>query len=224
MKSELKNMGRSGDLMSSYMSSNSSLSDTFLRDIAMNFLSAGRDTSGVALSWFFWLIFESPHTEANILEELRNVLHGRTRVPLEDLHRLMYLHAALYETLRLYPPVPIHHKAAVHNDTTVKAGTIILYSIYSMARMEWIWRKDCREFRLERWIGEDGALKPGLVFKFMTFNAGPRSCLGQDMAFTLMKIAVATILANFQVVVVEGQNVSPKTSMILSIKNGLKVT
>ncbi|KAL4190504.1 hypothetical protein AMTRI_Chr07g25090 [Amborella trichopoda] len=228
-KSQLGSVGSSGDLMSSYISSNRSLSDTFLRDTAVNFLSAGRDTSGVALSWFFWLIFKNPHTEAKIIEELRNVLDGRTRVPLEDLHQLVYLHAALYETLRLYPPVPIDHKAAVHDDvlpdgTTMKAGTKIFYSIYSMARMEWIWGKDCREFRPERWIGEGGDLKPDLEFKFMTFNAGPRSCLGQDMAFTQMKIAVATILANFHVEVVEGQNVSPKTSVILSIKNGLKVT
>ncbi|KAL4190498.1 hypothetical protein AMTRI_Chr07g75970 [Amborella trichopoda] len=228
-KSELESKGSSEDLMTSYMSSNRSLSNTFLRDTMVNFLFAGRDASGVALSWFFWLIFENPHTEAKILEELRNVLGGRTSIPLEDLHRLVYLHAALYETLRLYPPVPIDQKAAVHNDilpdgTMVKAGTKIFYSIYSMARMEWIWGKDCREFRPERWIGEGGELKPDLEFKFMSFNAGPRSCLGQDMAFTQMKIAVATILANFQVVVVEGQNVSPKTSVILLNKNGLKVT
>ena len=44
--------------------------DKFLRDICVNFILAGRDTSSVALAWFFWLLGKNPGVEAKILEEV----------------------------------------------------------------------------------------------------------------------------------------------------------
>ncbi|KAF5198990.1 Cytochrome p450 [Thalictrum thalictroides] len=38
-------------------------SDKFLRDICVNFILAGRDTSSVALSWFFWLLEKHPEVK-----------------------------------------------------------------------------------------------------------------------------------------------------------------
>ncbi|KAL0875597.1 hypothetical protein Bca101_025302 [Brassica carinata] len=87
-----------------------------LQRIALNFVLAGRDTSSVALSWFFWLVMKNPEVEKKIIEELSTVLEetrgndqGKwTEEPLEfdEADRLVYLKAALAETLRLYPSVP----------------------------------------------------------------------------------------------------------------------
>ncbi|KAG5001530.1 hypothetical protein JHK87_022602 [Glycine soja] len=55
------------------------LSAATLRQIALNFLLAGRDTLSMALSWFFWLIMNHPTVEEKILAELTTVLtstHG----------------------------------------------------------------------------------------------------------------------------------------------------
>lgn len=73
---------------------------------------------------------------------------------------MVYLQAAISESLRLYPPVPIEMKEAVEDDVLpdgfeVKKGARVLYCVFSMARMESIWGKDCLEFKPERWI-EDG--------------------------------------------------------------------
>ncbi|KAF9612005.1 hypothetical protein IFM89_037288 [Coptis chinensis] len=61
-------------------------SDTFLRNICVNFILAGRDTSSVALSWFFWLLVKHPEVEKRILEEIQNILCQRARTTdMEDL-------------------------------------------------------------------------------------------------------------------------------------------
>ncbi|MQL90110.1 hypothetical protein Taro_022689 [Colocasia esculenta] len=49
-------------------------SDDFLQHVALNFILAGRDTTSVALSWFFYLIMQNPATEDKILREIGGVL------------------------------------------------------------------------------------------------------------------------------------------------------
>uniref|UniRef100_A0A5K1FZ90 Uncharacterized protein n=2 Tax=Nymphaea colorata TaxID=210225 RepID=A0A5K1FZ90_9MAGN len=221
---------RGGDLLSIYAEKSDEV--TFLRDTAVNFLIAGRDTSGTALSWFFWNLANHPHVEAKILEELREVLREKTRESLkpDDLDKLVYLHAALSESLRLYPSVPIGQKgvikeATLPSGTVVKPGMVIFYLIYAVGRMEWVWGKDCMEFKPERWIDENGKLRhENNSYRFLAFNGGPRTCIGKDVAFVQMKFAAALVLLNFEVRVVEGHPVAPLTSVILNMKRGLMVT
>ncbi|KAM3393586.1 hypothetical protein ACQJBY_014359 [Aegilops geniculata] len=142
---------------------------------------------------------------------------------------MVYLHAALCECLRLYPPVPFQHKVAAASDVLpsghqMKAGNKILVYIYSMGRMDGVWAKDCMEFRPERWIGDDGKLRYEPSYKFIAFNAGPRTCLGKEMAFTHMKVVVAAMLWNFTVEAVPGHVIEPKLSIILHMKKGFAVT
>ncbi|KAK1264522.1 Cytochrome P450 86B1 [Acorus gramineus] len=167
---------------------------------------------------------------ARVFDEAEEVLALRRVTPmwcwkLMSLRGLVYLHAALCETLRLYPPVPFNHKWAAKADVlpsgvSVEAGTRILISMYAMGRMERVWGKDCEEFRPERWITERGRIKYEPSHKFLAFNAGPRTCLGKDMAFTQMKIVAAAMIYNFEVEAVEGHVVEPKLSIILHMKNG----
>ncbi|KAK1264526.1 Cytochrome P450 86B1 [Acorus gramineus] len=203
--------------------------DKFLRDSVLNFMIAGRDTTAAGLAWFFWLVSKNPHVETKIYEELKarfGEADEQTKVfDVESLRGLVYLHAALSEALRLYPPVPFEHKWAAKADVlpsgvSVGRGTEILFSTYAMGRMEGVWGKDCEEFRPERWITERGKIKYEPSHKFLAFNAGPRTCLGKDMAFTQMKIIVAAMIYNFEVEAVEGHIVEPKLSIILHMKNG----
>lgn len=97
-------------------------SEKFLRDICINFILAGRDTSSVALSWFFWLVQKNPAVEEKIVEEISGIVRERgsdqedddgglmITFKTEEIKRMEYLQAALSEALRLYPSVPIDHK------------------------------------------------------------------------------------------------------------------
>ncbi|KAL2544206.1 Cytochrome [Forsythia ovata] len=227
------------DLLSRFMKKKESYTDKFLQEVALNFILAGRDTSSVALSWFFWLVSRDPRVEERILIELCSVLmetrSGDTSKWLEDslifeeVDRLTYLKAALSETLRLYPSVPEDSKHVIANDTLpdgtfVPAGSNITYSIYSTGRMKFIWGDDCLDFKPERWLSKDGKkFEVKDQFQFVAFNAGPRICLGKDLAYLQMKSIAAAVLLRHRLVVAPGHKVEQKMSLTLFMKYGLKV-
>ncbi|KAK1372297.1 hypothetical protein POM88_028490 [Heracleum sosnowskyi] len=147
----------------------------------------------------------------------------------EEVDRLIYLKAALFETLRLYPSVPEDSKHVISDeilpdDTVVSAGSSIKYSIYSSSRMKFIWGEDCLQFRPERWLTEDGTkFETQDPFKYVSFNAGPRICLGKDLAYLQMKSIAAALLLRHRLTVAAGHRVEQKMSLTLFMKYGLKV-
>uniref|UniRef100_I1P7E5 Cytochrome P450 n=1 Tax=Oryza glaberrima TaxID=4538 RepID=I1P7E5_ORYGL len=224
----------SEDLLSSYLKDDDENADTFLRDTTMTLIAAGRDTIGSALSWFFYLLTKNPHVASKILEELDSVERatttpdGMVTFDPDELKSLVYLHAAVCESLRLYPPVPLDHKGVVAADVMpsghkVRPGDKIVVSIYAMGRTESVWGSDCMEFRPERWISDDGKLRYVPSYKFTPFITGPRTCLGKDMALVQLKVVAATVVKNFEIEAVPGHIVEPKLSMVLHMKNGLMV-
>ncbi|KAK7300965.1 hypothetical protein RJT34_11819 [Clitoria ternatea] len=234
----------SDDLLSRFMKKRDAAGSPFpapvLQRIVLNFILAGRDTSSVALSWFFWLLINHPKVEDKIINEIITVLsdtrgndHRRwVEDPLDfgEADRLVYLKAALAETLRLYPSVPQDFKQAIADDvlpdgTVVPAGSTVTYSIYSAGRVETIWGEDCAEFKPERWLSVRGDRfePPKDGFKFVAFNAGPRTCLGKDLAYLQMKSVAAAVLLRYRLSLVPGHRVEQKMSLTLFMKNGLRV-
>ncbi|XP_031479103.1 cytochrome P450 86B1-like [Nymphaea colorata] len=238
---KLGGLSHRSDLLSVLMEVHNPLyTDKFLKDFCISFILAGRDTSSVALAWFFWLLHKNPNVETRILDEIHSVLKQRDELNLgqmgtndnivftpNELKRMEYLHAALSESLRLYPSVPIEFKEALADDVfpdgnRIKKSARIFYSIYSMGRMESIWGKDCGEFKPERWIKE-GQFVSESQFKYAVFNAGPRLCLGKKFAYNQMKMVAASLLLRYSVCVVKDHPVKPKLTTTLYMKNGLQV-
>ncbi|XP_009104013.2 cytochrome P450 94B3 [Brassica rapa] len=221
------------DLLSRFINIEEMSSPELLRDIVISFILAGRDTTSSALSWFFWLLSKHPEVEDKIRQEL-NSIRARTgkRVGevygFEELKLMNYLHAAITESLRLYPPVPVDTMSCVE-DNVLPDGTFvgkawgISYNAYAMGRMESIWGKGCDRFDPERWIDEtNGGFRGENPYKFPVFHAGPRMCLGKEMAYIQMKSIVAAVLDRF-VVEVPGKKERPEIllSMTLRMKGGL---
>ncbi|KAF4373265.1 hypothetical protein G4B88_007278 [Cannabis sativa] len=209
-------------------------SDEFLRDVAFSFLAAARDTLNVGLCWFFWLLATHPNIETKILEEMKNKL-GTNYNNLdyyykntEELSKLVYLQATIYETFRLYPSIPFNHRTPTKEDVfpsgdRVKAKQMVLTCAYTTGRMEEVWGKDCLEFKPERWISEKGEFVFVPSHKFPAFHVGPRTCLGKDMALVQMKVMALTLLKNYQFHVVEGHLVCPVVGIVINMKYGLKI-
>ncbi|KAF8109577.1 hypothetical protein N665_0094s0044 [Sinapis alba] len=215
----------------------SSIDDKFLRDTILTFILAGRDTIASVLTWFFWLLSENPNVLNKIRQEVDTNLPRRSSSrssdyydPTEQFKKLVYLHAALCETMRLYPPVPIERVSPVRSDELpsghkVEANSKILILIYALGRMKAVWGEDASEFKPERWISaETGMLRHEPSFKFLAFNAGPRTCLGKKIAMLLMKAVVVEILQNFDIEVAESQIIEPGPHLILSMKHGFRVS
>ncbi|KDP33058.1 hypothetical protein JCGZ_13644 [Jatropha curcas] len=239
LQTEYINNEQRSDLLTVFMGlkdeNEQPFSDKFLRDICVNFILAGRDTSSVALTWFFWLLDQHEQVAEKILAEIYKIImereHFNPETPLvftpEEIKKMEYLQAALSEALRLYPSVPVDHKEIIEDDvfpdgTVLKKGTKVIYAIYTMGRMEAIWGKDCREFKPERWL-KDGRFISESAYKFTAFNGGPRLCLGKDFAYYQMKFVAASIIYRYHVEVVKDHPVLPKLALTMYMKNGLKV-
>ncbi|KAF9965338.1 hypothetical protein BGZ70_005028 [Mortierella alpina] len=161
------------------------LSDEMLKDLVLNFIIAGRDTTAQALSWMFYLMHRSISDASivpKLVKEIDEVLEGGDPT-YESYKKMKYSEACLYEALRLYPSVPRNLKVAVQDDvwpdgTKVYKGEFVSWSSWTMGRSTKIWGSDAKEYQPERWmVGE----KPSAT-KFPGFHAGPRTCLGQQFA------------------------------------------
>lgn len=231
-KMESKHENKDEDLLSRFIS-NEENSTAFLRDIIVSFILAGRDTTSSNLCWFFWLLSSRPDVVQNIRNELAT-MRKRNRKSIGDsysfdeLREMHYLHGAISEALRLYPPVPLDSKVCLKDDvwpdgTFVGKGWFVTYQTYAMGRIESIWGKDCHEFRPERWL-ENGVVRQESPFRFPAFHAGPRTCLGKEMAFIQMKSIAASVIERFQVDVTDKNKCPEKVlTLTLRMKRGLPV-
>ncbi|PON40898.1 Cytochrome P450, E-class, group I [Trema orientale] len=212
------------------------MNDEYLRDIILNFMIAGKDTTAGTLSWFFYLLCKNPIVQEKVEQEVRDVF-GEVNIGAEindfvanisnaNLEKMHYLHAALSETLRLYPAVPVDGRCADVDDTLpdgfiIKRGDEVFYTSYAMGRMTYLWGDDAGDFRPERWLN-NGVFQPQSPFKFIAFHGGPRICLGKDFAYRQMKIVSIALIHFFRFKLANETNqVTYKTLLTLHIDGEL---
>lgn len=88
----------------------------YLRDIILNFIIAGKDTTATTLSWFIYMLCKHPAIQEKVAREVKEAINPKNitnfagfanSITEEALEKLQYLHAGLTETLRIYPAVPV---------------------------------------------------------------------------------------------------------------------
>jgi len=208
-------------------------------DAALNYLSAGRDTTAQALTWTFYLLMRHPWVVESIREKLNPLISPRFNTSDESPHHdvsnldtaafrpaaLPYVVAVLYEALRLYPPVPFELKQC-QQATTLPDGTylpqdaILIWCTWAMNRSKLIWGQDPDDFRPERWL-QDGNLITKTAFEFPVFNGGPRTCLGKKMAESVSVQVIATFVLKFDFVAIDTKERISKNSLTLPMEGGL---
>ncbi|CDH59581.1 cytochrome p450 [Lichtheimia corymbifera JMRC:FSU:9682] len=225
------------DLLSRFMTAHNNkgepLNNDELRDIVLNFVIAGRDTTAQALSWGFYMLCCHPRVERKLYEEIKeyideSIMHDSAAL-YERIKDMKYAHAFFYEVLRLYPSVPLNMKYALEDDiwpdgTHIQKGDYILWSPFAQGRSEKVWGPDAREFKPERWIKPDGELRRESQGQWPAFHAGPRTCLGQNLATLEAIVAIIFLVKRYQFELVPGQEVTYQVSLTLPMKYGMKVT
>ncbi|GMY15845.1 cytochrome P450 94C1 [Fagus crenata] len=215
------------DLLSRFMASTND--DKYLRDIAISFLLAGRDTVASALTSFFYLLSQHPDVEAAIRDELERVI-GRTQeeASFEKMRQMHYLNGAICESMRLFPPIQFDSKFCQEDDilpdgTFVRKGTRVTYHPYAMGRMERVWGPDCLQFKPERWL-QNGVFRSESPYKYPVFQAGLRVCLGKEMALVEMRSVVLALVQRFDIRVAS-PNQAPQFApgLTASVRGGLPV-
>jgi len=174
-------------------------------DSALNFLSAGRDTTAQSFTWTFYALMRNPEALAALRREIDSKFpfqsndkpdatdnaktQGGVEINMAALQptALPLTLATFYEALRLYPPVPFEIKqcsdpVTLPDGTSLPAGAIVVWCIYALNRSASTFGADAHLFRPSRWLDSDGRFAGKSAFEFPVFNGGPRACLGKKMA------------------------------------------
>lgn len=220
--------GLGQDLISLFLDSGEEMSNMDLCDVVKAILLASRDASASALSWTFYELLRHPEVVEKILlevEEVCGAVLSDANYSHDNVNKLDYVHAVVLEALRLHPPVPTDIRYAANDDTLpdgtfIPARAAIIYSAYAMGRCKKLWGDDADEFKPERFYNQEH--QPS-AFKLVTFNAGPRTCLGQTMAMRDMKMALAILLQNLTFQDAEGHSGRYKLSMVMHMEDGFPV-
>jgi hypothetical protein len=227
-----------------------SLADpTIVADSALNFLSAGRDTTAQSLTWTLYALLRHPECLREVQAEIESVFSqtidsSDINVALLQPSSLPYTMAAFYESLRLYPPVPFEIKQTTQqvtlpDGTSLPSGAIVVWCIWALNRSRTTFGEDAQTFNLARWLdtksSSDG--KPHFTGnsrsagEFPVFNGGPRSCLGKKMAELMACWVLVRFLADWEFDEVnDGLNMDGQTgerrsanSLTLPMEGGLPV-
>jgi len=191
-------------------------STEYLRDMILVFLFAGRDTTASLLSWTFYMLATNPEVQARLSAAL-----VEPSLKAVSPSAMPYLNGVIYEALRLHPPVPTDSKVCMADDVMpngvrVPKGTNCIFLPWAMGRDPAVY-KDPEAVKPERWI----PFKQPLPHEFPVFQAGPRICLGMDMAIFEAKVCMTMLLQRFSFSMPPGEaeNIHYSSGLTMSVCN-----
>jgi len=179
--------------------------DDYLMDAILNFMIAGRDTTSITLTNIFKLLATDRGVEAKMIEELERVVGRGNAVLWDHVRSLPYCGAVFNEVLRLYPPVPGDMRICNADDVLPSGQRVPAQSRVSIAnaaigRDHHLWREP-DAFNPARWLSDDPSQPTRRVDEYIhpVFWAGPRLCLGKDMARLEVLSVTWAVLQRFRV-------------------------
>lgn len=214
-----------GDLLSMLMHARdedgNQMHDRQLRDEAVTLLLAGHETTALALSWTWYLLSQHPEVDAQLHEELRRVLNGRSPTP-ADMRDLPYTERVIQESMRLYPPAYGFGREALEDceigGYDVPAGTTVFMSPWLMHH-DPRWFDEPNRFNPDRW--SDGLADRLPRHAYLPFGGGPRICIGNTFAMMEAVLLLATIAQRFRLERVSNTPVKPHTTITLRPHGGV---
>lgn len=158
------------------------LSDSVIRQEAVNIIIAGTDTTAMTLTYLVYSVLadETGAVRKRLLEELSTCSQNPTWIELEN---KTYLNQVLNEALRRYCPVGGSltrvppDGGAVLGGYKMPAGTVVMTQAVTFHTDPAVFQDPLR-FDPDRWQSPS----PQMKHYFMPFGGSARSCLGQNIA------------------------------------------
>jgi cytochrome P450 len=209
------------DLLTTLMEA--STSDRQLRDEVATLLTAGHETTTLALAWALFLLAQHPDAVERVAAEI-SFLNGRAPA-YEDLARLKYTRNVAEETMRLFPPVWVISRTAIGEDLIggfrIPAGSEILIFPYITHRHPKWWQEP-EKFAPERFSAENAAAR--VRGAYLPFGAGPRICVGLNFAMTEVLVALTMLLQRFRPeLAVDAREIRMEPSVTLRPSPGIPI-
>lgn len=192
-------------------------------DECKTFYFAGKETTANLLTWAILLLALHQDWQNKARDEVTTVC-GRHRPPnSEDLNELKIVTMVLKETLRLYSPAVMINRIATKDvklgGIDIPAGTFIYMPTIAVHHDTKVWGSNANEFNPYRF----SATKGHHLGSFYPFGIGPTICIGQNLAMTEAKVALAMILQRFEFTVSPSYVHAPMLLLSLQPQYGAQV-
>ncbi|KAI1389022.1 cytochrome P450 [Hypoxylon trugodes] len=173
-----------------------------LNDELVMLLIAGNDTTSTALIFGIYKICTCPVVEQRLTHELIEEFPSlNEEITYDRVRKLPYLTATIKEILRLGNPLPgrlprmVPAEGYYLHGRFLQPGVNIHTSAYVLNRQPEIWPKP-NEFNPDRWTSTHSSR---LDKHLATFYKGPRQCLGKELAWCELLVAIANIFRRFRI-------------------------
>lgn len=183
-----------------------------IRDEAITLFNAGHDSTAAALSWAWYLLLKDSQAYEQLIKQSA-----------EESQPAIALQIAK-EALRLYPPAWVLPRQALE-DTEIAGYSIPKKSLINV--FPYVIHRDERffpspaSFKPERF--EEKNEQKIYPFAYFPFGAGPRICIGKDMALKEMQIVLSAISKKFRLEAAPDQQlIEPVPLISLEQKVGVK--
>jgi cytochrome P450 len=194
-------------------------------DEVMTLIVAGHETTAAALTWAWYLICRHPDAAAQLAAEADTLT--AEPVGLEAAESLAFTHQVLKEALRLYPPGWLFTRRTIAADELggypIAPRTDVFISPYLLHRHPDFWSEP-EQFRPERFAAPDAERHQ---FSYIPFSAGPRHCIGENLAMYEMLVHLSTMTRRLRLtraddgpLELEAQiNLRPKSNLLMTVEN-----
>ncbi|MGH2686830.1 MAG: cytochrome P450 [Actinomycetota bacterium] len=170
------------------------MTDDELRVELFGLLFGGFETTASALAWTFALLDRHPDIAARAVSEVDAL--GQRPVTFDDLPHLKFVRACFDEAQRIQGGVLFTREAVVDDEIggyRIRKGTVVAVSPYAL-------HHDERFFPQPERFDPDRFLTAEIdKFAFIPFGAGPRHCIGSNMAYIEAQFTIATVLQRYRV-------------------------
>lgn len=154
----------------------------------------GASVMATTLTWAISLLSQSPEVRLRLKQELDQVLQGKTPNS-EDLKQLPYLKSVFEEVVRLYPPSWGYPRFCAEGMNVggfqIPPKALLIPMVWDLHRHPGIW-KNPSNFDPGRFAPEESQIP----FSHLPFGAGPRACLGKNLAPPVIQLILAQMIQN----------------------------
>jgi cytochrome P450 len=198
-----------------------SMSDDEIVTNLLTFITAGHETTAVALTWTLWLLAKDQATQQRVFEEARAVAGNQT-IDATHVEGLSFCRQVIQEAMRLFPPAPgiarISKDAMELGGIKIPARTRIHIPVFALHRNIGLWDNP-DAFDPDRFAPDQVKTRPR--YAFLPFGGGPRVCIGAGFAMIESAIILATIVRAFCFQPVAGHRPKPVAKITLRPSGGM---
>lgn len=187
-----------------------SVTDREIVTHAFGNISAGSDTTAIAIRSVLYYLLKTPKSYTRLCDEVRATL--KLPVSFVEANKLVYLRAVIQEAMRLHPSVgqllgrSVPAGGATICGYYIKAGAEIGMSPWVLHRDSAVF-PDPDSFRPERWIlGESKTTADDLrrmTRSFFSFGHGTHTCSGKHISIMEITKLIPTLLLKYELELVE---------------------